>query len=110
MIDEFSRFSNAVLIRKKDYSMNMFMRHWISIIGAPNYIFSDNGGEFIGEDFHNMCGNFNINVSVTASFSPWSNSTCERHNHLITTMLLKIRDDVKCSYDAALAWTISAKN
>ena len=25
-------------------------------------------------------------------------------------MLLKISDDVKCSYDTALAWAISAKN
>ena len=110
MIDKFSRFSNAVIIRKKDDSVNMFMKHWISIFGAPNYIFSDNGGEFIGDDFYDMCAKFNIKVSGTASFSPWSNGTCERRNHLITTMLVKICDDVKCSYDTALAWAISAKN
>ena len=51
MIDKFSRFSNAVIIRKKDDSMNMFMKHWISIFGAPNYIFSDKRGEFIGMIF-----------------------------------------------------------
>ena len=56
-----------------------------------------------------MCGKFNIKVSGTASFSPWSNGTSERHNHLITTMLVKIRDEVKCSYDAALAWVINEK-
>ena len=110
MIDEFNRFSNAVMIRKKDDSMNMFIKHWIHIIGAPNYIFSDNGGEFIGDDFYDICGKFNIKVSGTASLSPWSNGTCERHNHLITTMPVKIRDEAKCSYDTALAWTLSAKN
>ena len=31
------------------------------------------------------------------------------NNHLITIMPLKIRNDVKCSYDTAVAWTISAK-
>ena len=97
MIDEFNRFSNAVMIRKKDDSMNMFIKHWIHIIGAPNYIFSDNGGEFIGDDFYDICGKFNIKVSGTASLSPWSNGTCERHNHLITTMPVKIRDEAKCS-------------
>ena len=56
-----------------------------------------------------MCGKFNIKVLGTASFSPWSNGTCKRHNHLITTMLFKIRDDVKCSYDTALAWVINKK-
>ena len=90
--------------------MNMFMKHWISIFGAPNCIFSDNGGEFMGDDFYDMYGKFNIKVFGTASFSPWSNGTCKRHNHLITTMLLKIRDGAKFSYDTALAWTISAKN
>ena len=29
----------------------MFIKHWISIFGAPNYIFSDNGGEFIEDSF-----------------------------------------------------------
>ena len=36
MIDDFSRFSNAAIIRKKDDSINMFMKHWISIFGVPN--------------------------------------------------------------------------
>ena len=43
--------------------MNMFIKHWISISGAPNYIFSDNGDEFIGDDFHDICRKFNTNVS-----------------------------------------------
>ena len=49
-----------------------------------------------------MCGKFNIKVSGTASFSPWCNGTFKRNNHLIATMLVKIQDDVKCSYDTAL--------
>ena len=106
MIDGFSRFSNAVIIKNKDDSMNMFIKHWISIFGAPNYIFSDNRGEFIGDGFY-VCGTFNRKVSGTESFSPWSNGNCEKQNHLITTMLLKIRDDVKCSCDTALAWAIN---
>ena len=56
MIDKFSRFTNAVIIRKNDDSINMLMKHWISIFGVPNYIFSDNGGELIGDDFYDMCG------------------------------------------------------
>ena len=73
MIDKFSRFKNAVAI---------------SNFGASNYIFSDNGGEFIGDDFYDMYGKFNIKVSRTASFSPRRNRTCERHIHLMTKMLL----------------------
>ena len=87
--------------------MNMFMKHWISIFYAPNYIFSDNEGEFIGDDIYGMREKFNIKVLGTASFSLWSNGTCERHNHHITTMSHKTCDNVKCSYDTALAY---AKN
>ena len=94
MIDKLGRFKNAVAINN---------------FGATNYIFSDNGGEFTGDDIYDMYGKFNIKVSRTASFSPWSNHTCERHIHLMTKMLLKIHDDVKYSYDIALALTISAK-
>ena len=65
MIDEFSSFSNALIIRKKDDSMKMFMKQWISTFGAPNYTFSDNESEFIGDDFY-MCGKFNIKVLGTA--------------------------------------------
>ena len=39
-----------------------------------------NGGEFVGEDFIELCEIFNIKVSTTASYSPWSNRTYERHN------------------------------
>ena len=90
MIDEFSIFSNAVIIRKKDDSINMFIRHRISIFGDPNYIVSDNGGEFIGDDFYDVCGKFNIKISGTASFSSWSNAICERDNDnaIITTMTM----------------------
>ena len=79
--------------------MNMFMKHRIIIFGAPNCIFNDNGGEFMDDEFYDMCG------KGTASFSPWRIGTCESHNHPIITMLmlLKICDDVKCSYDTALA-------
>ena len=53
MIDEFIRFSNAVIIREKDDSMNML---W-NIRSASLVSLSDNGGEFIGDDFY-MCGKF----------------------------------------------------
>ena len=102
MISKLSTFNNEMILKKKDDSVNIF--------GAPNCTFSDNGGEFIGDYFSDLCGKFNIKVLGTASFSPWSNNTCERQNHLTTTVLLKICDDVKCGYDTTLAWAISAKN
>ena len=53
---------------------------------------------------------FDIKVSGTTSLSPWTNSTYERGRNTITTMLLKISDDVNCSYDIEFPWAINAKS
>ena len=64
----------------------------------------------MGEAFHRMCETFNIKLLTTSACSPWSKRVCDRHNQTLTTILLKIKDDVKCDYEIALAWTLSAKN
>ena len=111
IIDEFSRYSNAIIIRHKDESViKVFMKCWISLFGAPKKVFSDNGGEFIGDEFINMCDAFGITVSTTPTCAPWSNGICERHNQTLTNMLLKIKDDTKGDWETCLAWAVSAKN
>ena len=110
IIDEFTRFSNAHIIRHKDATVCIFMKCWISMFGAPCKVFSDNGGEFISDEFVDMCEAFGMKMSTTPSYSPWSNGLCERHNQTLTNILLKIKEDVKCDWDTALAWAVSAKN
>ena len=46
IIDEFSRLSNAVIIRSKAVTAKTFLKNWVSLFGVPRKIFSDNGGEF----------------------------------------------------------------
>ena len=79
-----------------------------------------NGGEFISDEFYEMCESSNIKVITTPSYSPWSNGLCRRHKQFLDNirvhikcnyvMLDKIRDDIKCNYDVALAWAVSTKN
>ena len=109
VIDEFARYSQAAIIKRKSESAKAFLCSWIGIFGAPPKVFSDSGGEFIGEDFIEL-EILNIKVSTTVSYGPWSNGACERHNQFITNMSHKIRDNTKCSYETALAWAINAKN
>ena len=54
--------------------------------------------------------NFNIKIKTTAAESPRSNEICERHNSIITETLLKVKEDIKCDWETALAWALSAKN
>ena len=110
VIDEFTRYSNAGIVRSKNVAVRCFLRHWISLFGAPHRVFSDNGGEFIGEEMYELCHSFGIKVITTPGYSPWSNGLCERHNQTLTNMLLKIKNDVKCDSEIAFAWAICAKN
>ena len=109
-IGDFTRFSNAAIISKKNDSMKAFILSWIDLFGASTRIFSDNGGEFISDNFYGMCEKFNIKMISTPSYSPWSNGLCERHNQFLTSILSKIIDDRNSPYDVSLAWAINAKN
>ena len=110
MIDEFARYSNAVIIKNKPSVLKVFIKNWLSIFGAPKKLFSDNGGEFIIDEFYEMCETFSIKTTTTFAYSLWSNDLCERHSQFLTNMLDKILDNAKCDYDTALAWAVSAKN
>ena len=112
MIDEFTRFSNAVLIREKYpvVIIRNFLRFQVSIFGAPEKVFSDNGGEFIGEEFYEICEAFNIRVSGTPSYSPWSNGLCERHDRTLTETTVKVKEDTKSNWGPTLTWDVCAKN
>ena len=110
MIDNFTRYSSAAINSSQTSAAEVFMKYWIAYFGSPNTVFSDNGGEFIGQSFLEMCEQFNIRVRTTPSKSPWSNGQCECHNQTLTTILLKIKDDVGRDYEIALSRAVSAKN
>ena len=78
----------------------------MSIFGAPQRLFSDNGGEIISYESYEMSEMFNIKAIPTPSSSPWSYGLCERHNQFLTNMFDKICDNVKCDCDVALAWAV----
>ena len=78
--------------------------------GAPQKVICDNGGELDSNEFRDLCENFNITVKTTPAYSPWSNGLCEKHNHMLTETVLKVKEDNKCDREGALAWSVCAKN
>ena len=70
MIDEFTKYSQAAIIKHKNESTKVFLTSWIGISEAPCKLFSDNSGEFICQDFVELCETFNIKATTTASHSP----------------------------------------
>ena len=53
MIDHATRLSACTRIPSKrpEAIIKAFFSHWISVYGSPNKFLSDNGGEFINEEF-----------------------------------------------------------
>ena len=76
MIDEFTKFTAAAIINSKIHCANIIMKCWIAIFSAPKKTFSDNDGEFTGDNFYEMCERFNIKIEKTLAFSRWSNGVC----------------------------------
>ena len=50
---------------------------------------------------------FNIKIQTTP-FKPVHG--VEHHNQIMTTTLLKVKDDIGCDYETNLSWALCAKN
>ena len=77
---------------------------------VPQCLYSDNGGEFNNSEVHDMAENFNIEVKTTPAYSPWSNGLLERHNQMLTDLLMKVKSDENSDWETALSWALMAKN
>ena len=88
----------------------MFLKYCINLFGSPNVVFSGNGGEFLSKEFIDFCETFIMKVKTAAAEARWSNGICERHNVIITDIILKVRNDTNCDWETALAWPMSGKN
>ena len=112
LIDHATRLSITARIPSKKPSavLNALFKHFIAIFGSVDKFLTDNGGEFVNQEFLEMCEKFNINIKTTPAESPWSNGMVERHNAIIAGMLDKVLSDTPCNFDIALAWCVNAKN
>ena len=90
-LDEFTWYCAAVIVRNKAVCHKVFIKDWISMFRAPKNIFSNNGGELIGDTLIEIYERFNIKVQISVSFSSWSNGVCEQHNQTLTNIMLKER-------------------
>ena len=57
-----------------------------------------------------FCENMNIEVITTAAYAPFSNGLLEKHNHVLTNILLKVKHEKKCNWETSLKWALNAKN
>ena len=112
LIDSFTRFSGGTIIHNKrpQTIVSGILDCWVKFLGVPRKILTDNGGEFVNQEFMDMADNLNIHVMTTPAEAPWCNGICEKHNHIIGTMLDKLWEDGQRDLKQNLAWCLNAKN
>ena len=112
MIDHATRFSQSCFIRnkRKETIVRAIMMHWLCLFGSPQQFLSDNGGEFVNDEFLELAEKFNITVKTTAAFSPWSNGLVEKHNGILGDMIQKTMFESSCDLEMAIHWCVSAHN
>ena len=124
MIDVFSKFSAASVIRSKSKEniVDSILKHWVATFGTPASILSDNGGEFKNELLRDIAELIGTKVCTTAaesligskfaisSFSKTSSSTycytksldcrafkCTSHRKKSVHPVRSIKEDQECS-------------
>lgn len=112
MIDHATRYSAAVVIpnKRRETIVKGILENWVRIFGAPTKFLTDNGGEFVNQDFLDVAEKFNVTVLTTAAESPWSNGLCEKHNGILADHVEKTMAGARCSLEMAVHWSVSAKN
>ena len=68
-VDSFTKFKAARFISNKsgDTVAEAFMLEWIKLFGAPEFIMSDRGKEFIAPQLRDLCQLHGIKYTSTAS-------------------------------------------
>ena len=113
MVDTFTRFKAAVFIKNKQGSTiaEHLVLEWVKLHGAPKYLMSDRGTEFINTEMRDFCQFHGIRFTSSASYSPHQNAYVER-GHAVADRALErmITADPSLKPQVALAWVIQAAN
>ena len=113
MVDTFTRFKAAVFIKNKRGSTiaEHLVLDWVKLHGAPKYLMSDRGTEFVNGEMKEFCQFHGIRFTSTASYSPHQNAYVER-GHAVADRALErmITADPALKPEVALAWVIQAVN
>jgi transposase InsO family protein len=89
MTDITTRFTELAIVFDitSETIVKMFTEKWIQKHGAPKYILSDQGRQYISTNFSQMLNKFKIQQKLTTPHNPTGNSISERINQTIGTVI-----------------------
>jgi transposase InsO family protein len=74
-----------------DTAAKCVTEHWIRYFGPPKVLIADQGREFVGQMFKDMCTANAILLHVTDVRAPWQNGRTERHGDIFKKMFEKAK-------------------
>ena len=113
LIDVFSRFKAGCFLKNKtgEEVANALVLHWFRWHGAPKYLMSDRGREFLNGEVRDLCQFHRIHYTTTASHSPHQNRIIERGHAVVDRSLERmLTADPALKPEVALSWCIMAAN
>jgi transposase InsO family protein len=91
IVDEYTRECLAIVVARHITGVEVVetLRRLISERGAPTYVRSDNGPEFIAQAVRAWLASAHVDTLFIAPGSPWENAYCESFNGKLQDELLK---------------------
>jgi len=95
-------------------AMSLFMHEWVKHYGWPTLIVADQGVEFMGKEFSDVCCENGSMVHFIDARSPWQNSRTERAGGILKEKLTTTIADASIAdheeFSLAVASVVAAKN
>jgi len=112
IVDELTRFIQLVPLPTKDAHTvaDALISHFTTLFGPPDTLISDNGTEFTGEYFREVCSLMGTKTRYTTPYNPASNGMVERCNRVIKDCLAALCEDSPNTWNTRLDYVRLALN
>ena len=98
--DHFSRFAQALPCRSQtaQETAKAFLHGFVYRYGFPTSIITDQGANFEGHFFRQLCAQMGIRKQRTTPYHPQGNGQCERFNRTLISMLGTLPEKEKANW------------
>ena len=107
--DHFTKYSVAVPCKNQFAKLTAYIlfKEFIEHYGFPQRLHSDQGRNFEGKIFQELCRLGNIQKSRTTAYHPQGNGVCERFNRTLLNMLGTLPEEKKKNWKSSISSFLS---